>query len=135
MPQAYRRNWKKLKGGTHHATFSKTAVALGFIGAIAIGTTVAVQAQGVYFGYGYYPQPYYHGYYYHRHYARYGYYGGGGWNTGNGSAHRVGPGRAASVSPFGMVPGTSMEGGRATTDINNMRRPLRRPSLLALFNS
>jgi hypothetical protein len=30
------------------------------------------------------PQPYYHGYYYHRQYPRYGYYGGGGWRTGNG---------------------------------------------------
>ena len=58
---------------------AKTAIALGFIGATAIGTTAAVQAQGVYFGYGYYLQPYYHGYYYHRHYPRYGYYGGGGW--------------------------------------------------------
>jgi hypothetical protein len=32
-------------------TFAKTAVALGFIGATAIGTTAAVQAQGVYFGF------------------------------------------------------------------------------------
>ena len=64
-------------------TFAKTAVALGFIGATAIGTPAAVQAQGVYFGYGYHPQPYYHGYYHHRQYPRYyGYYGGGGhtWN-------------------------------------------------------
>jgi hypothetical protein len=59
-------------------TLAKTAVALGFIGATAIGTTPTVQAQG-YFGYGYYPHPYYHHY---RHYPRYyGYYGGGGtWN-------------------------------------------------------
>jgi hypothetical protein len=61
-------------------TLAKIALALGFIGATAIGTTAAVQAQGVYFGYGYYPQPYYHGYYYHRHYPRYGYYGGGRYN-------------------------------------------------------
>jgi hypothetical protein len=53
-------------------TLAKTAVALGFIGATAIGTTATVQAQG-YYGYGYYPHPYYH-----RHYPRYyGYYGGG----------------------------------------------------------
>jgi hypothetical protein len=58
-------------------TLVKTAVGLGFIGATAIGTTAAVQAQG----YGYYPQPHYHGYYYLRHYPRYyGYYGGGGGN-------------------------------------------------------
>jgi len=60
---------------------AKTAVALGFVGSTAIGTTAAVQAQSAYFGYGYSPQPYYHGYYYHRHYPRYyGYYGGGGGN-------------------------------------------------------
>jgi hypothetical protein len=60
-------------------TFAKTAVALGFIGATAIGTTAAVQAQGVYFGFG--SPGYYHGYYYHRHYPRYyGYYG----RSGNG---------------------------------------------------
>jgi len=53
-------------------TLTKTAVALGFIGAAAIGTTATVQAQG-YYGYGYHPHPYYH------HYPRYyGYYGGGG---------------------------------------------------------
>src|SRR6516165_1778210 len=34
------------------------------------------------------------------------------------AAGRVGPFRAASVSRIGMVRGTSMEGGRATTDIN-----------------
>jgi hypothetical protein len=60
-------------------TLAKTAVALGFIGATAIGTTATVQAQG-YYGYGYYPHPYYH-----RHYPRYygyqgGYYGGGTFN-------------------------------------------------------
>lgn len=77
---------------------AKTAVALGFIGAMAIGTTATVQAQGFYFGFGggyphydndYY-RPYYHHYYrpyyshyyrpyyrhyYYRHYPRYyGYY-------------------------------------------------------------
>ena len=59
---------------------AKTAVALSFIGATAIGTTATVQAQG----YGYYPHPYYHHHY--RHYPRYyGYYGGGGgWGTWNG---------------------------------------------------
>ena len=57
-------------------TLAKTAVALGFIGATAIGATPTVQAQG-YYGYGYYPHPYYHQYSY-RHYPRYyGYYGGG----------------------------------------------------------
>jgi hypothetical protein len=60
-------------------TLAKAAVALGFIGATAIGTTATVQAQG-YFGYGYYSHPYYHAY---RHYPRYyGYYDGG--RTGNG---------------------------------------------------
>ena len=63
---------------------AKTAVALGFVGATAIGTTATVQAQG-YYGYGYYPQPYYQGgYYYHRHYPRYGYYGGYYGGGGNG---------------------------------------------------
>ncbi len=52
-------------------TLARTAVALSFIGATAIGTTTAVQAQ-----YGYYPHPYYYHHYY-RHYPRYGYYGGG----------------------------------------------------------
>ena len=63
-------------------TLAKTAVALGFIGATAIGTTATVQAQGFYFdapgvhvGVGGYP-------YYHRRY--YNYYGGGGWRTWNG---------------------------------------------------
>ena len=57
-------------------TLIKIAVALGLIGTAAIGTTAAVQAQSVYFGYG--PHPYYHHY---RHYPRYyGYYGGGTWN-------------------------------------------------------
>jgi hypothetical protein len=49
------------------------------------------------------------------------------------AADRVGRCRAAFVSPIGMVRGTSMEGGRATTDIKQMRRPLRRPSLLTLW--
>ena len=54
-------------------TLAKTAVALSFVGATAVGTTATVQAQG----YGYYPHPYYHHYNY-RHYPRYyGYYGGG----------------------------------------------------------
>jgi hypothetical protein len=57
-------------------TLARTAVALGFIGAIAIGTTAPVMAQGIYFnapgihiGVGH---PYHHRYY--------NYYGGGGWN-------------------------------------------------------
>jgi hypothetical protein len=58
-------------------TLAKAAVALGFIGASAIGTTATVQAQGVYFD-----APGVHvgvgGPYYHRHY--YDYYGGGTWN-------------------------------------------------------
>src|SRR5262249_48137905 len=29
VPQAYRRNWKKLKGGTHHASFSKNCCCTG----------------------------------------------------------------------------------------------------------
>ena len=37
----------------------------------------------------------------------------------DGPAGRVGLFRAASVRPIGMVRGTSMEGGRATGDINN----------------
>lgn len=65
-------------------TLTRTAVALGFVGAMAIGTTVPVMAQGVYVNapgvhvrvghpyhrYGYYGHPYYH-----RHY--YGHYGYG----------------------------------------------------------
>jgi hypothetical protein len=39
-------------------TLAKTAIALSFIG--ATGSTAAVQAQGVYYGYG--PHPYYHHY-------------------------------------------------------------------------
>ncbi len=54
---------------------AKTAVALGFIGATAIGLTPAAQAQGVYYGFGYHP-------YYRHYYPRY--YGGGGWGTWNG---------------------------------------------------
>ena len=78
-------------------TLAKTAVALTFIGAAAIGTTATVQAQG---GYGYYPHSYYHGYYYHRHYPRYyGYYGRGGngcppgwtWQGGNCAPYQHGP--------------------------------------------
>jgi hypothetical protein len=61
-------------------TLAKTAVALGFIGATAIGTTATVQAQGFYFdapgvhvGVG--GSPYHHRYY--------NYYGGG-YGTWNG---------------------------------------------------
>jgi len=62
-------------------TLARTAVALGFIGAMAIGTTAPVMAQGFYLNApgihigGGHP-------YYHRHY--YDYYGGGGWNTASG---------------------------------------------------
>lgn len=34
---------------------AKTAVALSFLGATAIGMTATVQAQGFYFGFGHYP--------------------------------------------------------------------------------
>ena len=58
-------------------TLVRTAVALGFVAAMAIGTTVPVMAQGVYFnapgvhvGIG---RPHYYHPYYHRHY--YDYYG------------------------------------------------------------
>ena len=54
----------------------RTAVALGFVGAMAIGTTVPVMAQGVYFN-----GPGVHigiGHPHHRHY--YNYAGGGTWN-------------------------------------------------------
>jgi hypothetical protein len=58
-------------------TLASTVLALGFVGAMAIGTTVPVMAQGVYFN-----APGVHvrvGHPYHRHY--YDYYGGGGtWN-------------------------------------------------------
>ena len=61
-------------------TLAKTAVALGFIGATAIGTIATVQAQGFYFdapgvhvGVGGYP-------YHHRYYNYYG----GGYGTWNG---------------------------------------------------
>jgi hypothetical protein len=36
-------------------TLTKTAIALSFIGATAIGSTAVVQAQGVYYGYGPHP--------------------------------------------------------------------------------
>jgi hypothetical protein len=69
------------KGGTHMRTLARTAVALGFVGAMAIGTIGPVTAQGIYFN-----APGVHigvGHPYHRHY--YDYYGGGGaWNTYNG---------------------------------------------------
>jgi hypothetical protein len=65
-------------------TLAKTAIALSFIGATAIGAIATAQAQGFYFdapgvhvGVGGYP-------YYHRRY--YNYYGGGGWRTWNGCA-------------------------------------------------
>ena len=53
-------------------TLAKTALALSFIGAMAIGTVAPVKAQSFYFGVG---NPYHH-----RHY--YNYYRGGGhtWN-------------------------------------------------------
>jgi hypothetical protein len=92
-------------------TLIKATIALSFIGAAALGTTATVQAQGFYIdapgvhvGVGGYP-------YRHRYYN---YYAGGSYNG-------CRPGwtcRAASVSPIGMVRGTSMEGGRATTDAN-----------------
>jgi hypothetical protein len=62
-------------------TLARTAVALSFIGAMAIGTTVPVMAQGIYFnapgvhvgiGHPYYHRHYYDYYghpYYHRHYG------------------------------------------------------------------
>ena len=56
-------------------TLAKAAIGLSFVGAAAIGTTTAVQAQ---YGYGYYPHPYYH---------HYGYYGGG-YRTWNGCPPR-----------------------------------------------
>ncbi|MFY9837913.1 MAG: hypothetical protein WAK55_15890 [Xanthobacteraceae bacterium] len=70
-------------------TLTRTAAALGLIGAVAIGTTVPVMAQGVYLNapgvhvgvgqpyhrhYGYYDHPYYRDHPYHRHYdEHYGY--------------------------------------------------------------
>ncbi len=53
-------------------TLAKTAVALGFIGTAVFGTTAAVQAQGVYFGFGH-PHPYYRDYddYHYGHGPRY----------------------------------------------------------------
>ena len=70
-------------------TLTRTAAALGLIGAVAIGTTVPVIAQGVYLNapgvhigvghpyhrhYGYYDHPYYRDHPYHRHYyEHYGY--------------------------------------------------------------
>ena len=90
---------------------AKTAIALGFIGATAIGTTAAVQAQGVYFGYGYYPQPYYHGYYYHRHYPRYGYYGGGGWPCPRGWTVQGGVCKPYQYGPWDIYGGTHQDWG------------------------
>jgi hypothetical protein len=57
---------------------ARTAVGLVFVGAMAIGTTAPVMAQGIYFG-----GPGVHVYLgHHPHY--YNYYGGGGWNTASG---------------------------------------------------
>jgi hypothetical protein len=61
-------------------TLARIGVALSFVGAMAIGTTVPVMAQGIYFN-----APGIHigvGGPYHRHY--YDEYRGGGWNTWNG---------------------------------------------------
>ena len=59
-------------------TLARTAVALGFAGAMAIGMTVPVVAQGIYFnGHGVHVYPGHH-----RHYYDYG--GGRGWNSWNG---------------------------------------------------
>ena len=55
-------------------TLARSALALSFVGATAIGTTATAQAQGIYFGFGY-PHPYYYHHYYYRQYPRYyGYY-------------------------------------------------------------
>jgi hypothetical protein len=77
-------------------TLARTAVALGFVGAIAIGTTVPVMAEGVYLnapgvhvGVGHH-----HGHYYDHYYDRdrggYDRDGGGGWRHGHGP-HGPGP--------------------------------------------
>jgi hypothetical protein len=59
-------------------TLTRTAVALGFVGAMAAGTSVPVMAQGIYFnGHGVHVQLGHH-----RHNLDYG--GGGGWDTWNG---------------------------------------------------
>ncbi|MFZ2077830.1 MAG: hypothetical protein WAV38_14490 [Xanthobacteraceae bacterium] len=54
-------------------TLARSALALSFIGATAIGTIATAQAQGIYFGFGY-PHPYYHHYYYRQYPRYYGYY-------------------------------------------------------------
>jgi hypothetical protein len=82
-------------------TLVKSTLGLSFIGAVAIGPTVPVQAQGFYLdapgvhiGVG---DPYYH-----RRYYNYS----GGWRAHGMDVRRIGPFRAASVSPIGMVHGT-----------------------------
>jgi hypothetical protein len=68
---------RKVKGGTMR-TLARTAAALGFAGAMAIGTTVPVMAAGIYInGHGVHVHLGHHRHYYDR-------YAGGGWNTYNG---------------------------------------------------
>jgi hypothetical protein len=88
-------------------TLAKTAIALSFIGATAIGSTAAVQAQGVYYGYG--PHPYYHHY---RHYPRYyGYYRGGGWPCPRGWTVQGGVCRPYQYGPWDIYGGTHQDWG------------------------
>jgi hypothetical protein len=66
-------------------TLARTAVALGFVGAMAIGTTVPVMAQGVYInGAGVHINLGHHRHYYDE-------YSGGGWNTWNGCPGNCAP--------------------------------------------
>jgi hypothetical protein len=92
-------------------TVGKLAATFGVVASIATGSVIPASAFEVYIG----PR---HHHYYVTTIA-----------VAGTVADRVGPFRVAYVNPIGMVRGTSMEGGRATTDFNIMRRPLRRPSL------
>ncbi len=74
-------------------TIAKAFLVLGFIGAMALGTTAPVNAQGIYlngpgFSVGVGNPGYYHQYQGPRYYdyspGYQGYAGGGGWDTGNG---------------------------------------------------
>lgn len=82
-------------------TVARTAVALGFVGAMAVGTTVPVMAEGIYVnGSGVHVHLGHH-----RHYYDYG--GGGGWNTYNGchpvTRYRVEIAHPTEVQPVGAI--------------------------------
>jgi hypothetical protein len=88
-------------------TLARTAVALGFVGAMAIGMTVPVMAQGIYFN-----APGVHvgvGRPYHRHYYN---YAGGGYNPcGNGWSLQGGRCKPYHYGPWDAYGGTHQDWG------------------------